>query len=1464
MKKRYLLFLLIAININIVAQNVTVTKGDLVFTLHEYVNVTTCDASVAAANTEIAGDIVIPDKIEIDGKEYEVQSIDEFGFKDCSKITSITLPQLLRSIEYGAFMNCSGLTELHIPRWCTGLAWCIFTGCDNLKTFTVEEHNQGVQVIGPALFTGGGETLDAFARGQQLEYYEIPEGVTVVVPYVFEGDLHLKTVKLPSSMTTLASEVFKDCSALKELTIPRTVQHVYNAFRGCSSMESLTIRNIIPPICDCFDDEFYSNVTLYIPNGSKEAYMQTEYWNKFEHVEEVEMEDAQQDIFNYQILSDTEVSISVATKNVPGVLKIPETVEIDGKTYTVTTVEGFNGCERLKSVELPNTITTICSQAFDECTQLETIHLSASVKTLDQGVFRKCNALRDIIVDENNPYLKVVDGLLMSADGTEVYAYAPSYSENVNIPNGVKIIQLGCFDYNEKVKSIHLPKSVVNIGTFSACLFLEKINIPASIELVQTHTFDRCISLQEIYYEAAYPADVNYWGPFDYDDIPDIYSTVTLYVPKGRSTYFRNAPIWGNFKNIKEKEMDGIEIPQSLFLNIDDNRMKIGYYPPFNRYEIPRLTQNLGYQGAGKCGAGIEFESTQMKPYTGKKLTAVRIALQIENISDLKVNLSHGRNEEPFYSQDLKDVQIGWNEVLLNTPYEIDGQHLFIYFTYIQDEACYPLYLYTTNGESGSCLVFDPDYYKADGTQGAWLEQEGCLMLQGLIEGDKLPEYDIHAVKIEMYSPFFEANSYDESMVFHFRNWGKKSVDDFEVVASIDDVEYYTGTPAGLHSVPGLYYGTIRIGTLPINTTNGKHIIKAGIKTIKGKTPAFSEDDFITVPIYVIDKDMGRRKELLEHFSATWCPGSMSSGKAINTFINDVGKNRLSIVCIHNNDEYSSPSVQAYGEYWGVGVIPHIVFDRVSDFPRSFEFTPALADVQISARLAPKSRQLAFTVNGIRIDDYENIVSNATLTVLLVEDEVKGKQFDVKNGEYVDYVHQGVMRTCLSEIQGDAIAWKDNKFAMDYQVKLDPLWNVENLRIVAFICNPEDRKQNDMGVVNCNDFTVKDAEIVSIDPVQEDEEKSFKDELKEDTDLSDKVINNTYYNMDEENGDGYDAEKEALVLNSTTSAEQMNTIQGANVGDISIRNNFNGIIFELAPGRGTVTVDVQTIGTHVLMVQIGNNAPTKVTKSERGTVEVPYNVKEPTYVYLYASTADGSAAPIDRAPSAGDNSVLLYGYKLTIKDDSIIPGDVNGDGLVNVTDIVATVNFIMEKPSNNFNELAADLNGDGKVNVTDIVKMVTIIMSGDGASSRRAAATSSNLVISGNNIQLKNAEDYIAAQFDINLGDGESISNVVLNGSSNHSLYWKMINENTYRVVVYSITNAAFHVNSDDLFEIFMTSGQDATISNEILIRAENTTGIDAIRKETENGIVYDLNGRQVKNPRKGVYIINGKKVLVK
>ncbi len=173
-------------------------------------------------------------------------------------------------------------------------------------------------------------------------------------------------------------------------------------------------------------------------------------------------------------------------------------------------------------------------------------------------------------------------------------------------------------------------------------------------------------------------------------------------------------------------------------------------------------------------------------------------------------------------------------------------------------------------------------------------------------------------------------------------------------------------------------------------------------------------------------------------------------------------------------------------------------------------------------------------------------------------------------------------------------------------------------------------------------------EPIEIKPISESEEMSFKDAIGNETDLENTVIDNTYYNMDATNGDGYDATEQALVLNSTTSSAQMSAVQGAQVGDAAVRENFSGIIFEIPAGQGVITVDAKTIGTHVLNVQIGNGAPTQVKKSERGTVEVEYNVSAPTYVYLYASTESGASARLYRGPSAGANSVLLYGYKVQV------------------------------------------------------------------------------------------------------------------------------------------------------------------------------------------------------------------------
>ena len=52
-------------------------------------------------------------------------------------------------------------------------------------------------------------------------------------------------------------------------------------------------------------------------------------------------------------------------------------------------------------------------------------------------------------------------------------------------------------------------------------------------------------------------------------------------------------------------------------------------------------------------------------------------------------------------------------------------------------------------------------------------------------------------------------------------------------------------------------------------------------------------------------------------------------------------------------------------------------------------------------------------------------------------------------------------------------------------------------------------------------------------------------------------------------------------------------------------------------------------------------------------------------------------------------------------------GDINGDAIVNVQDIILLVNIIL----NNQNDSSADVNSDGTVNILDVVQVVNIILS---------------------------------------------------------------------------------------------------------------------------------------------------------
>lgn len=58
----------------------------------------------------------------------------------------------------------------------------------------------------------------------------------------------------------------------------------------------------------------------------------------------------------------------------------------------------------------------------------------------------------------------------------------------------------------------------------------------------------------------------------------------------------------------------------------------------------------------------------------------------------------------------------------------------------------------------------------------------------------------------------------------------------------------------------------------------------------------------------------------------------------------------------------------------------------------------------------------------------------------------------------------------------------------------------------------------------------------------------------------------------------------------------------------------------------------------------------------------------------------------------------------------ILMGDVNGDGLIDVADISAMTNYILERSNTVFIEAAADMNGDGSIDVSDVSAITNIIL----------------------------------------------------------------------------------------------------------------------------------------------------------
>ena len=395
-----------------------------------------------------SGDVVIPEKVTIDGAEYEVTSIADSAFNDANEVTSIEVPNTVTSLGGAAFANMDKLKSIKIGNGVTSWGSKLAVNNYELETVVIAE---GATLIGdlafrtcpklanvtlPSTLKTIGGTAFAYSAIEELT---IPASVESIGGDAFKDIDTLKKVTFLGENTKLGSTAFQMCDGLEEVVLPAKLEVIpQGAFRYCTALKTIEFPETLTEIGNYSFQGCTSLESVTISKDIKN--LVTNAFNGCTSLKDLTIEEGfAGEVGPYVFQGCTALETVV----------IPSSMETVGESM-------FNGCSSLKNVTLSEGVKTLNISAFKNCTSLETLTLPDSLERMRHGSIANCTALKELIVlGDNLPVIEhssalddLTDELVVVYSGEDTFTGNWSaLADNVAYIDAEDVVRVGKTGY---------------------------------------------------------------------------------------------------------------------------------------------------------------------------------------------------------------------------------------------------------------------------------------------------------------------------------------------------------------------------------------------------------------------------------------------------------------------------------------------------------------------------------------------------------------------------------------------------------------------------------------------------------------------------------------------------------------------------------------------------------------------------------------------------------------------------------------------------------------------------------------------------------------------------------------------------------------------------------------------------------------------------------------------------------